>query len=553
MDKRGQNNASNAAILVIIITTLIVLYILFLPPTDRAELLGESSTSGTSSSGSSPSSSSSAPAMTLLQENVGHITSLNKDEVEHNLPAFSLSTKTGGSVIKEVSSVYVKSSVFDAVIKNVSFNADPDTMSSLKLSFNVGAVADGRLIILLNNQQIFNDQLKPKANGVVKLPSDLLQRYNVLTIGVSSPGWAFWQANEYTLSSFQITGNVQDLSGAQSRQSFTLSQEEVQNIDHASLRFYAECSKDAGRLIVKVNGRTMSDSFIDCNVLNTIELDNRYLDVGENDVLFSVDGGDYQISNLMVKTYLQAPIYPIYYFDVDQKYFTAAKDTGNEMCGEVDGICPDGCTADEDKDCCADDRGYWCDVPTAQLNDRCVSFVTESTCGRCASGYEDYRGRAPDACEGLCGDDKDGKCPTGCSAYYDKDCCFANNDYYWCDDAPVAQPLSAVCMAGVEPDQREYCPSTYYDDSGHRLTYTKTSDTTDELRSTYTAMLYLEFPNSDVKSGTLVINGREVGLETTRTSWEKDISSYVRPDTNSIQIEPARTMDVTSLTVKIEK
>ena len=54
----------------------------------------------------------------------------------------------------------------------------------------------------------------------------------MLTIGVSSPGWAFWQSNEYQLSTLQITGNVKDVSGAQATQNFILTEEEVEGLEN---------------------------------------------------------------------------------------------------------------------------------------------------------------------------------------------------------------------------------------------------------------------------------------------------------------------------------
>ncbi|MFP4524572.1 MAG: hypothetical protein ACLFO2_04670 [Candidatus Woesearchaeota archaeon] len=545
-------NANNSAILLIAITALIVMYILFLPPQDRAELLGETGSGGTGGTGSPTTPSSSL----LLDANVGHVDHLSSQEEEHPLPSFRLSTKVEGTVLKEVDSLYVKSSVFDALVRNVSFRVDEELTSDVKLSFNVGDRASGRLIILLNGHRVLDADLESGVSEHVSLPSDLIERNNILTVGVSSPGWAFWRMNEFQLRTFQITGNVKDLSGAESRQVFSLGEEEASNLDRALLKFYADCEPEsAGELSIRVNRRRVFEGYGDCGMLNKVELDERNLYEGENEVEFEAEQGSYIFSNMVVKTFLKDPVHPVYYFDVDDDHFKQGGEHG-ERCGDVDGVCPSGCDEDQDKDCCFEHGdNYWCDLETSQLDDRCVSYVSESTCGRCDSGYEDYYGRPPEACEGLCGDDKDGECPSGCSRYLDKDCCFELDDAYWCDDYPVGKPLSAVCKQGVEYDERSACPSRYYDEDGKRLSYDAEdeNDGLDKLDDRYKVRMSFRFPGDEHKSATLLVNGREMGLVTYSSSWSKDISDYVVPGTNSIKIRPDTTMDITSLRVRLAR
>ncbi|MBD3209066.1 hypothetical protein GF367_01450 [Candidatus Woesearchaeota archaeon] len=562
MAKRAQAamNANGSAILIIIVTALIVLYILFLPPQDRAELLGE--TSGIESNGGwgSNGDAGTAPSTTLLLENVGSVDYQSSDEHYHTIPSFRIGTKTEGGILKNIDSLYVKSSVFETIIENITFRIDPDVTSDARFSFNVDQQASGRLMVVLNGKQIIDKEYLPSSSQYIDLPGEQLQAFNVLTIGVSTPGWAFWRMHEYQLSTLQITGDVKDLTGAQAMQSFILDDEEVDSLDRASLRFYADCTpSETGRLTIKVNGRTVFSGYADCGVLNTVELDRRMLDWGQNEVSFITEEGTYLITNIDVKTELEEPVYPIYYFDIDSVYFTEEGGDEDAVCGEVDGECPDDCSPDVDKDCCfeEDDDYYWCDLETAQLGDRCVSFVTASTCSRCGSGYEDEHGKAPAVCEEWCGDDHDGDCPLGCSKYIDRDCCFEDwDENYWCDDIPLGRPLSAVCKPGVEPDERSACPDRYYNKDGRHLSYTaddEDEESEEELRGEYEAVMELEFPNTDLKSATLVVNGRDVGLKTYDTSWSWDISDYVRSGPNSVQVVPGRSIDITSLKVSVKR
>lgn len=559
MQRKGQSGAMSA-IFIIVVTALIVLYILFLPPSDRAALLGE----GTGSSGGSSSSGSSGStyqpsARTLLDENVGHVNYLGDNEREHSIPSFRISTSSSGSIIKEANSAYVRSSVFDFLPYNMTFSLDEALASDLKLSFNVGNVADGRLTVYVNGQRVIDEDYEAMSSHFITLPGEILDRHNEVTFAVSSPGWSFWTMNEYQLSNIRITGTLKDVSGSMSRQIFFLSEEELDNLDRAILKFYPDCVADqVGRLHVSVNGREVSSSVADCGVMNNIELDEGRLYAGENDIEFETDEGSYLFTSLEIKTILKEMDTPKYYFDMDDNYFTFNKDDDEATCGDIDGICPEDCEDDIDKDCCFEDRNnYWCDFDPSNTDDRCVAYVEASECDRCISGYENYRGYAPDACEELCGDDKDDECPSGCSATLDKDCCYeANEDNYWCDDLPIGKPTSSVCRAGVTEDERNACPSYYRNEDGRRLTYSDDEDYDDEdetLKSPYDVKMIIEFTNTDLHSADILVNGREIGLDTYSATWRKVISDYVRSGTNSIEIVPKKSMDIASLVVKIER
>ncbi|MFP4118638.1 MAG: hypothetical protein ACLFTH_01130 [Candidatus Woesearchaeota archaeon] len=70
-----------------------------------------------------------------------------------------------------------------------------------------------------------------------------------------------------------------------------------------------------------------------------------------------------------------------------------------KTCGDdTDGICPPGCDADQDKDCCFEDdpENFWCDdVPFTGRDDVCTPYVTVSECNACPDGYENEDGERP--------------------------------------------------------------------------------------------------------------------------------------------------------------
>ncbi|MFW6449475.1 MAG: hypothetical protein ACOCZ6_00345 [Nanoarchaeota archaeon] len=65
-------------------------------------------------------------------------------------------------------------------------------------------------------------------------------------------------------------------------------------------------------------------------------------------------------------------------------------------CGDdTDGVCPEGCSRNYDKDCCFEhsEKNYWCDeVPKYGLSNVCMESIHEQDCDNCPSGYETLEG-----------------------------------------------------------------------------------------------------------------------------------------------------------------
>ncbi|MBR9702993.1 hypothetical protein GOV10_03080, partial [Candidatus Woesearchaeota archaeon] len=345
--RKGQSS-SGSAILLIILTVLIILYILFLPPQDRAELLGTSTGTYTDLDDVNlPGGQYEA-----FTQSVGRIEHISDKEQEHTIPSFRISTKTSGTSLNSWDSIYVKTSSFDEHIEDLSFKTEEELTKNVKISFTVGDQANGKLIVLLNGYRLLYDDLEPGTSHFVPLPDDLLERYNNIKIGVSSTGWAFWRVNDYQLRNVMVTGDVKDVSGARSKQVFFLDNEEYQHTNRALLKFYADCELDnEDRITIHINGNNIYDAVADCAVLTKIELDKQIINEGENEIIFITGRGDFLVTNIILKTILEEPTYPIWYYNLDKDYFIDKTDT-NEICGEVDGQCPTGCEPDDDKDCC---------------------------------------------------------------------------------------------------------------------------------------------------------------------------------------------------------
>ena len=577
---RKAQTASSAATLVVLIAGFILLYILLLPAEDRQALLQDSYTtpSGTSSSGSSYSSSTSTNPQTvavalsdtpILSESPGRIYYLQESSYEHDLSAVNLFTTTNAQVLFSQASVYIKNGIFDQSFRNLTFTLDDiDNTDNVLLSFNVGT-SQGRLEILLNDHVIYDAEVSAGASIALPLSSSQLSDVNILTFMVSDVGYKFWTTNQYQLETLQITADVTDVSQQISKTTFTVSDVEKFNLQQARLYFYPDCSpREVGALKISINNDLVYSSIPDCQQINMVEFSPSVLSAGDNYIIFKAEKGEYLIYSISVKTDLNEQEYPVYYFDVDEDAFIYNEEVDRDVyspdyeCGDTDGYCPQDCSEDSDPDCCFEGRNkYWCDVTPDSPDDRCteISNADASRCSLCASGYEDSKGYAPDECEKLCGDDHDNSCPDECSKYYDKDCCFdEDEDNFWCDEVPT-YGMDNVCETSLTSDECDDCPSDYTSDGS---SYSETCPT--EASSATTSVsefvpgysVWLEFifvDDTDRKTANIYVNGHKFYMDTYGSTYEREITEYVEPGSNAVKIEPTRTLEIRKLETVVAK
>lgn len=548
-------SSSGAAFFILLIMVFIVFYILFLPPSDRAALLDDGTVPGTP-----PTISGGYDHLvgtTPFSANVGKITYIPDSIVKHDLASFTIHTDTNAGVVVDKSMLYIKNSAFEKKSEKIPFDIDKKITKNLKLSFNVEE-GSGTLKIFLNGEIIFDGPLNRGSPTPIELPKNLLKDNNILYFAVSSPGFAFWTMNEYTLKNILVTGDITDDSNNFNVQKVYLAKSEYNNIKKATLEFFPDCSENKiGHLSIILNGQRVYNGIPDCGLKNFFEIGTSVLTQGENRLEFLSDTGSYIIDMVQLEVSLKKPEYPIYYFDLNEDLFVT-KAVGDKYCGKVDGFCPSNCESYEDKDCCFDEssQNYWCDVETTNPHDRCVNEVLASYANNCPSGYEDRYGKASKNIEGLCGDDNDNYCPPGCNQDYDKDCCYAaGNGNYWCDDIPFTG-RDSVCTPSITASECNACPDGYKSADGHSpncptMDYT-TNEAEPELKSGVKINLEAYFTDKEYKKVDFVINGYEIPVDTYNTKIYRNINAFVHDGTNSLEIKPRKDVSISQVKVKIE-
>jgi len=319
LNKKGLGNPnpqSMIALLIFIITIALILYILFLPPEDRALLLEQNRTA----LGLPPLKDK---ITILMTKEPGRLTNIADEEIIHDLPSFSLFTRTDAGVIEEYDSLDPQKSLFEEVKRNITFDIrDPEKTDNIMLSFNAPR-HEGELTIKLNGGVIYSRAITTPSPSPISLQKSLLSEQNVLEFSVSGPGIEFWKTNKYNIDNIKITADVTDKSSQDNTQMIYISEQEYDNIESFELSFVADCrTPDVGPLEVYLRKRKIFDSVPDCGDLTKVPVvSGDRLVQGENDLLFVTQKGNYLLYSVEVKLKLKEPIFPTYYFTMNEERY----------------------------------------------------------------------------------------------------------------------------------------------------------------------------------------------------------------------------------------
>ena len=317
MNKKAQNSASYAGGFVIAIAVLLFLYVLFLPPEQRQELLSENQTQ------TQEQNETITEQSVLLLENPGRIvpkTITQKYSEGHSLGEVRIYTLTEAVTIKRINPFYISSSIFSEKKKQVNFRIkDLENTKNLILSFNVNS-HKGRLIIKLNGEEIFNNEIKTQNPEPVLLDEDLIQEENIIEFSVSKP--SLFSKNFYDLSNIRIIGYKTDTSHKKSVLTFQVSSSEYQTLESLRLKYFIDCySKETGKLSIKINGFSLGSFTPECQSVRVIEFPAHYLIEGQNSISFETEEGDYLIYQIRIEPVFKEISHPTYYFELTSEQY----------------------------------------------------------------------------------------------------------------------------------------------------------------------------------------------------------------------------------------
>jgi hypothetical protein len=240
------------AALVALITLTIVVYMLLLPPDERVKLLENDSAN------ESYYSNGEVVERLVFKESPRTLDKVSFDEFEHYIPSINLFARTDAEVLKEADSLYAKNGMFDRKSDSFEFSInDLDTTDNVMISFNVKK-ARGVLTIRVNGNVVLNKEIT-KPSEKISVEKSMLDYENKVEVSVNDVGWAFWKTNEYSLENIMVTADITDVSNQESKNVFTLTKEEKENLERAVLKFFPDCiAGEVGKLDVFINKLVLS-------------------------------------------------------------------------------------------------------------------------------------------------------------------------------------------------------------------------------------------------------------------------------------------------------
>jgi|TARA_B100001964_G_scaffold140984_1_gene155368 hypothetical protein len=319
---RRAQGGLNAAILVAVIAGLIILYILFLPETEREALLENK----TIDKDRDDDGDEEDEGM-LLREFPGRLDTIEKIEDE-KIPNVFLFETTDAKELERINPFIVRNGWFDKKNKVVEFTLDNlDNTENVILSFRTGK-HDGVLTVKLNNEIVYENDIASETTAPIRLKKEFLSSENSLEFDVSSVKYKFWKTNEYSFEDVRIIGDITDRSKQESRNVFTLTGEDLFNIETADLRFVPYCGNvaDIGALDISINDRNVFSSVPVCEDAYRQPIPIGILNTGENRIIFKTGKGSYSIEQIKIEFEEEDIKTNVYFFEINQSTLDDVED-----------------------------------------------------------------------------------------------------------------------------------------------------------------------------------------------------------------------------------
>ncbi len=315
LKKRGQKTGGNAATLVGIITLVLIAYVLFLPPEERESLLAEELEDGEEADEEEEN-------RTVIEVTQLKLTYVGEDEFEHNIPNVYLRETTAAHEFTTETPFYVRNGWFDKKEKVIEFDiADPENTMGVGISFEA-PIREGRLMVYINDELVYDYEATKLNIGPIEVKDSLLKEKNEVRLEVSGVGLAFWRTNEYAVEDFKVIGDITDVKAQESLNTFTVTNEEMYNLETSYLRFWPVCDRrTVGRLDILLNNKMVYSSVPDCNSINRQDIYSTDLNAGKNSIVFKTGKGNYRVERILVKTELKPVKTFLEYFEINSSEY----------------------------------------------------------------------------------------------------------------------------------------------------------------------------------------------------------------------------------------
>lgn len=314
---KGRRAQGSVAGIIFLIAIFIVLFVLILPPCDKCKLLGDECPDYCDEVDVEDSE-------VLLSESPGSVSPFGLNESTEEFDQINLFFDPDPYTKRLDTSFDISTSWFSDSDKVLSFDVDDlDNIDSAHLLLDI-IDSKGKLIIELNDHQIFHEKISSPSMKMVELPMAYLQEKNVLRIFSDGPGLAFWERNYYEIREAILKIEFNKIS-AKSIQNFYVSSNEKDNLLGSRLEFFIYCDEEMEDFTVFkifLNDHLVNNEFLDCEgVDRAIALNREYVEKSSNELVFVIDSGKYILSQPKVINSFVSNVQPYYEFNIDDEVY----------------------------------------------------------------------------------------------------------------------------------------------------------------------------------------------------------------------------------------
>ncbi len=260
----------------------------------------------------------------LFYEELGEIDL--KSEIIHDMEQVNLYIRVDPEEENLAGSLFVDRGWFGNVDQDLSFNLENiDNLEEISFLTRITS-ASGQLFVEFNGHMIEQLTVDAPKSILVSLPTSYLKEKNKLKLYADSPGLKFWHKNKYEMKDLRIRKIYEKIHYEEPR-SFFISEIEKKYLENSKLDYSVFCSSAGALSVLKIylNDNLISSESIACESFKkSLNLDENSLKVGENELLFVIDDGNYLLSPVSVVNNLTQDVYPSYLFSVENSIYDSA-------------------------------------------------------------------------------------------------------------------------------------------------------------------------------------------------------------------------------------
>ena len=268
----------------------------------------------------------------LLKEFPGRL-DIIKDIEDKTIPNIFLFETTNAKELERINPFIARNGWFDKKAKSVNFRLDDlENMDNAILSF-AAKKHKGTLIIKLNDETIFENEILSETVEPIRLKKNLLKSDNTLEFSASSVGIKFWSTNEYSLENIRIVGDITDRSRQEALNAFNLDGEEFFNIEKATLKFIPYCKgvADVGALDITLNGRNIFSAVPVCEDPYKQLVPTGIFNTGENRIIFKTNRGSYSVEQIRLEFETKEAKTKVFFFEINETLFNKIKNNNLDV------------------------------------------------------------------------------------------------------------------------------------------------------------------------------------------------------------------------------